>query len=324
MDGSSSVTIVMYHYVRPQRKDVRSRVRALDAEQFRRQLEWLSERYAIISIEALKDFVDNGTPLPRNPCLLTFDDGYKDHFNYVFPELQKHKLKGCFFPSSRPVQDRRALDVNKIQFIMAMQPDATELVARLKGLMEACRRELQAAVGSYDDFRGYWSRYGVPGRFDSRETLFFKRMLQHALPEPVRRHIIDELFRQFVTGDEEAFVSDLYMSGDDMKEMISYGMSFGGHGYRHVWLNHESEAVQTDEIDRSLSMLSALGVATDGWVMCYPFGGYDERTLNILRSRNCQFAMTVEPNPASIRPDALLELGRFDTRDFTCDSQAYR
>lgn len=324
MDETSSVTIVMYHYVRPQQKGVSPGVRALQPEQFRSQLEWFSERYTITTIEALKDFVDNGNPLPRNPCLLTFDDGYKDHFDYVFPELQKRNLKGCFFPASGPIQDCRALDVNKIQFIMAVQPDVTELVARLKGLMDACRREFQDVVGPYDDFRGYWSRFGVPGRFDSREALFFKRMLQHILPEPVRQHIIDELFRQFVTGDEAAFVSDLYMSLSDMEAMRAYGMSFGGHGHRHVWLNHESEAVQADEIDRSLQLLSGLGIATDGWVMCYPFGGYDERTLNILRNRNCQFAMTVKPSPAWIHQGSLLELGRFDTRDFTCDSQSYR
>ena len=33
--------------------------------------------------------------------LLTFDDGYLDHFKYVLPLLSKEKISGCFYP---PIQ----------------------------------------------------------------------------------------------------------------------------------------------------------------------------------------------------------------------------
>ena len=29
---------------------------------------------------------------------LTFDDGYKDHYKYVFPTLVKEKIRGFFYP----------------------------------------------------------------------------------------------------------------------------------------------------------------------------------------------------------------------------------
>ena len=34
--------------------------------------------------------------LPENSMILSFDDGYKDHKDYVFPVLEKNKLKAIF------------------------------------------------------------------------------------------------------------------------------------------------------------------------------------------------------------------------------------
>ena len=56
--------------------------------------------------------------LPNNSLILSFDDGYYDHYQYVFPVLKKFKLKGIFFPVGKPCLERSILDVNKIHFIL--------------------------------------------------------------------------------------------------------------------------------------------------------------------------------------------------------------
>ena len=38
------------------------------------------------------------TPLPKNPILLTFDDGYVDNYTQLFPILKKYNVKGIVFP----------------------------------------------------------------------------------------------------------------------------------------------------------------------------------------------------------------------------------
>ena len=64
------------------------------------------------------DLINNSFSLPENSCLLTFDDGLKDHIKYVLPELNKRKIKGCFFPPGAPIEESRALNVHLIHFIL--------------------------------------------------------------------------------------------------------------------------------------------------------------------------------------------------------------
>ena len=70
----------MYHYVRELVNTQYTGINALLKSQFIRQLDYLKKQYNFISvsdcISALK-FQDN---IPNNSCLLTFDDGYIDHY----------------------------------------------------------------------------------------------------------------------------------------------------------------------------------------------------------------------------------------------------
>ena len=50
--------------------------------------------------------------------------------------------------------------------------------------------------------------------------------------------------------------------------------------------------------------------------MCYPHGGYDERTVKILRKRKCAFALTTRVGLANISQENAFELERLDTNDF--------
>ena len=174
----SSLTIVMYHYVREIRDSAYPRVKGLEIEGFKRQLDYLQSNFKIITAEQLIAFANGSGDIPNNPCLLTFDDGYKDHINYVLPELMRRKCKGLSLPQSRP-SPKEMLSVNYIHFILACHPNLATLVSEIK---DAC-----FANGVSDqDFMLYWHKYGVPSRYDPKEVIFIKRMLQHVLPEELR------------------------------------------------------------------------------------------------------------------------------------------
>ena len=50
-----------------------------------------------------------------------------------------------------------------------------------------------------------------PGRYDVKEVVYIKRLLQHALPIPIRKEIIYQLFYKFVSNDEGDFSKSLYL-----------------------------------------------------------------------------------------------------------------
>lgn len=91
------VVIVMYHYVRDLSRSRFPAIKGLSLDRFRRQLDHIQSHYTPVSIENLLDALQSEeAELPPNPILLTFDDGYNDHFSNVFPLLDERGIQGCF------------------------------------------------------------------------------------------------------------------------------------------------------------------------------------------------------------------------------------
>ena len=94
------VPILMYHYVSPLPPDA-SDIRVdltLDPEMFRAHMQYLRDQgYEPISFDRLYGALVSGAELPPRPIVLTFDDGYVDHYDYVFPILREFGFTGTFF-----------------------------------------------------------------------------------------------------------------------------------------------------------------------------------------------------------------------------------
>src|SRR5690554_711940 len=113
------LTIVAYHYVRDLARSRFPALRGLPVERFREQLGYFRQHYNLIRGDDLLAAVAEGAPLPPRALLLTFDDGYADHFTHVWPILDDLGLSGCFFPPARPLLEATVLDVNKLHFVLA-------------------------------------------------------------------------------------------------------------------------------------------------------------------------------------------------------------
>jgi peptidoglycan/xylan/chitin deacetylase (PgdA/CDA1 family) len=94
------VPILMYHYVSnlPPDADATRIDLTVVPDMFRAHMRYLVEQgYTTISLYQLDDALRRGTLLPPNPVVLTFDDGYIDHYTSVFPILQEFGFTGTFF-----------------------------------------------------------------------------------------------------------------------------------------------------------------------------------------------------------------------------------
>jgi peptidoglycan/xylan/chitin deacetylase (PgdA/CDA1 family) len=124
------------------------------------------------------------------------------------------------------------------------------------------------------------------------------------------------LFEKYVGETTNSFAEKLYLSVDDVETLVNAGMYVGSHGYKHIWLSTASIEEQKKEIELSLGFLEAVGAPSDNWIMCYPYGDYNQDTLAILRSKKCAIGLTTNVGVANLSTSGLLELSRFDTNDF--------
>jgi peptidoglycan/xylan/chitin deacetylase (PgdA/CDA1 family) len=302
-------TIVMYHRVLPPRSGPLSRLHALDLSAFREQLAYIRRHYTPVSAADLVSAAA-GSPLPPRPIVLSFDDGYRDHYQHVLPLLDTFSIPGVFFPVSSSMLDRHVLDVNKIQYVLATTDDVGPLVEAIDAAVD---RESRAGhAPSTAEYRAAWWK---PSRWDPAEVVYVKRLLQHALPEAVRRPLLDELFHRIVSSDEAAFAAELYMTASEAREMCAAGMTIGAHGDRHLRLPTLSREEQAREIDGALRVLDAVGVPRLRFAYSYANGEHDDRTVDLLRARGCAAAFTTRPDLARVTVADMLTLPRIDTND---------
>lgn len=203
----SKLYIVMYHYVRELQKSRYPEIKGLEYALFKQQLAFFNDNFNVVTMEDVIASVETKTGLPDKALLLTFDDGYIDHFTYVFPMLKEYGMQGSFFVPGKVFTEHKLLDVNKIHFLLASS-SMDILYGELLKMLNFYRGE----EWSYPSNEELIQQYAVANRWDSKETIFFKRMLQVVLPEKLRGMIVDNLFKKYVNVTEEIIAHELYMN----------------------------------------------------------------------------------------------------------------
>lgn len=112
------VTILNYHRVTRgggpgfERRDEHVTPELLD-----RQVGILKQFFDLIDVRQLDAHVQ-GVPMPPNPAIITFDDGYRDNHDEALPVLRRHQAPATFFVSTRYVSERRMFWWDHLQLLL--------------------------------------------------------------------------------------------------------------------------------------------------------------------------------------------------------------
>lgn len=226
-------------------------------DQFHRQMDLLRRRFNPVRFQDLIAALDGGPSLPRDPVIVTFDDGYDDNYHVAFPILRAlgvpatffvstgHIDSGlpyaydwlvhmvCFTPAERIVLAPLGLDRTLPASLPERRAFAEALLDRLKAFDDAVQADLIATL------EGAWQMPRAPQR-DCRP-----------------------------------------MTWPQLRQMQEAGMEIGSHGVHHRMLAKLPEAAMEEEVAASKQRLDReLPRPVD--VLSYPVGGpdaYDARVI---------------------------------------------
>lgn len=309
--------ISMYHYIRDLKHSRYPEIKGLDKSLFREQIEFMKNNFNIVTMEQVIDVVQRKSDLPENALLLTFDDGYIDNYTFALPILEEYGVQGSFFIPGKTFTTHQLLDVNKIHYILAS--------ADVRKLSEDLKKEMDFYRGNefcYAPTEELFNEYAVANRFDCKETIFVKRMLQTVLPERLRNIISSNLFEKYVGITEETLAYELYMTEEQIRTMKRHGMFIGIHGYDHYWLGNLEPEQMHQDISKALEVMDEF-VDRKQWVMNYPYGDYNQGVMDYIKEQGASIGLTTEVRLAQIGNDNPLELPRFDCNDFPPKSEMY-
>ena len=314
-------TIVFYHYVRDVERTPFPGIKALSVAGFEAQLDWLQARYDVVDGLTFERAVLAGVGFDRPTALLTFDDGFVDHYEHVFPLLHSRGLGGIFFLAGGTLGENPVLlNVHKTHFLLSQlgaDRFTTEVGAALEGEGVSTARHESTVSGASPGREGIY-------RYDEAPDVRIKRILNYEAPYPIADRVLSRLFAEHV-GDAATFAKSLYLSASQVREMALGGMTFGFHTETHPVLSRLPIDAQRAELREGPRLITDVtGQPTVSF--CYPYGfshTYNADTLRVLEESGYSMAFNTVRREAVIGREPRYELPRFDTRDVSVDVKTY-
>jgi peptidoglycan/xylan/chitin deacetylase (PgdA/CDA1 family) len=309
MNHALELTVMMYHYIRDpgDTAEAGSGIPGMSVKDFEAQLDELSRQHTFVTWPDVRMALQEDRALPSSACLLTFDDGVRDHYINAFTILHKRNVSGLFFVLDRCENEGFVL-AHKIHFLLAK--------LGLTGLREAMWEKLNATQREH--FTQAEKRYQLkypPISIDRRINLL-KAVLQRDLSAEVDT-LLSDLFETYV-GSENEIARSYYLNIDQIREMAAGGMHFGGHSRSHPWFDWIDAEARTNEIKASAEWLQQFEPGP--WAFAYPYGGLSEDAPQLLQQHGFVAAFTTQKQLRHTDP---YFIGRLDGEEIAQEGHLY-
>lgn len=287
---NNSVSIIAYHYVREIKKSNYPNFKGVELKKFENHIKFFKKKFHIISADELTYFLEVKEKIKKPLVMLTFDDGYIDHYNHVLPILSKNKIKGCFYPPLN-IFKGYLLNVNKIHYILNYFSDRVKLLLIIEDFLLT---NFNFTIKKKEIKKFFSKKYltnKIP-EYDDEKTLLIKKLLQIILPKEIREKTSDYLLYKCLKLNEKKLSKELYLDIEQLKEINSEGMHIGSHGIEHEYWNNYDLDYQKKEISFSKSFFKKNDISVKNFSVCYPWGSYNEETKKLMKKTKISFGLT--------------------------------
>jgi peptidoglycan/xylan/chitin deacetylase (PgdA/CDA1 family) len=255
-----SLLVIMYHRVLPADHPDRATEQPgmyVSPETLAMHLETLKRHFTLVHLDDWLGLAQSDQALPRNACAVTFDDGWRDNYQYAFPILRRAGAPATIYLVSDLVGTRYSFWPNTLARVLASQ-DA------------GVRQSLPA-----------WLRDMLPGSGEALSPeeidLVIARCKSRSDVEMLEVLAAFEL-------PAEGDARDL-MSWQEILEMQASGLiRFGSHTRRHSRVSKiEDAGVLRDEVLGSAQVL-AERLGGPPVTFCYPNGDTSAPAVQLVRN----------------------------------------
>jgi len=296
-----NLSILTYHHIATEDPSYPYDPDVYDATptQFRRQLELVARYCTPIGIHELLRAID-GEPLPENPVMVTFDDGYLSCHDVALPILRAVGIRATFFIATAFTSDRLLYWWERIALICNQ--------ARRNGTIQ----------------------YPLTMNIDRKDKKLHSRLVALVKNTPgldIQRFLDDLCVTLEVEWSRELEIEHsnaLIMQWDHVRALARAGMDVESHGRYHRVLQTLDDAALEDEcLSSRLELEAQLGRPVNA--MAYPVGrriAREARIRHALASAGYRIGLSNKTGVNRVWPLSLrgvLPMDPFDVRRLSTD-----
>lgn len=266
--GQREVSILGLHRVLSKDEEARANSQpgiVLKEATFEKMLEFIGRRYRVVKMD---DFLDLGRSHVRSskpPCLITFDDGWRDNYTTAFPLLKKHGLPAVIFLVTGLVEEGGVFWVEQLIHEWR-DPD------RRKEMQEQFEMLTGASISGSD----------IEPMIE-----YFKHMQAKDRREALAKIVPDAAVK---LGKMDG---DAMLTWDQVLVMYKGGVEFESHTATHPLLVYEDDQSVEYEL-RACKQALEKKLNRKVRAFAYPNGTWDERVRNAVEKAGYECAFTTE------------------------------
>lgn len=273
----SQISILAYHRVGPQTDEWS--VNPLCEKIFDYHINYLSKNFKIVSLSNLSEMIRNGN-LPEKAVVITFDDGYKDNYEFAFPILKKYNAPATVFLATGHVEEKNLFWWDKINYVL-FHTDMESIDLNPIGTYQLCSNEDKLIAG-----------------LNIQEKL--KKM-----DNDKKETVIAELINLTDVNIPEKLGKKYLLSWNEIKKMSKNGIEFGSHTVTHPILTNVSLDRAKWEIINSKKCIEE-NLETEVKSFAYPNGDFNAKLSSIVE--NFGFSSSVSVFPMQLLKNSVSEL----------------
>ncbi len=275
MPSDHILRVVMYHYVRDLPRTPFPKLKGMMLDDFRLQVGELSNQFEMASLESAMDFMAGEYRPRRDLCLLTFDDGLKEHYTDVTPILHEKRIRGVFFLITGCLEDRKVAAVHMNHFLMA----SMDFEEYADGFF---RKAVALCPDAFAPMNVDPNRAAQTYPWDTAEVARFKYLFNFGMDPDLRDRAVREMFTQHIS-DEASFADSLYLTWEEARKMQKAGMAIGGHTHDHKPLANMAPRDLAQDLETCHRLLHQKLLPQSVWSFSYPYGKKDSFHLRAVR-----------------------------------------
>jgi peptidoglycan/xylan/chitin deacetylase (PgdA/CDA1 family) len=217
--------------------------------QFQRHMDLVRRHFTVITVDQLVAALDGGTNLPPNPCMVTFDDGYRSNLTVALPILRRLGLTAVFFIATSFVSERRLYWWDRIAWLVKH--------ARGRELRLTYPRPLTVPLADPAGARGV-----LNGLVKDEQGLDLERYLVE---------IARAAELTWTPALERQLADQLIMTWDEVRQLRDAGMDIESHSRHHRVLQTLDDAALVSELAGARDDI-AREMGRPARVIAYPVG----------------------------------------------------
>ena len=255
--------VLMYHRVLPATHPDRSHEQPgmyVSPETLALHLGILKKHFDLVHLDDWARQAAGGLPLPRLACALTFDDGWRDNFEYAFPILQAHGVPATIYLLADLVGTQYSFWPNRLARLLG-RPRAGDAGADWPDWLEQER-----ALG--------------PLTMTRIDAVIARCKSQYTDAQMV--HMLNATGA--VGAAPGAAASRDLMNWDEIRLMAAGGVRFGSHTRRHTRLDERATRVVLEDEIRDSRVLIERELQAPVSSFCYPNGDHCPAAVDLVRA----------------------------------------